>query len=152
MLGHQNADRSNRAPLTVIASMCDVDRRFFYEIMNGDRPLPETLRSRLDAVLTAIETGEVVFRRVNKVWEAEYRTPPNPLPPPQERMVRAADWNEWARCRSCGGARWTPVTLHGAAAVWYLCDTCTYWETAGLGAQRIAEKKAKRVSKGISAR
>jgi hypothetical protein len=152
MLQHGERDRSDRVPMLAIAGMCDVSPQMMYDVINGDRKLPTSLGERFDAVLTAIDAGELRFRRIGQVWEAEYRTPPNPPPPPQERMTRAGEWNEWARCRSCGGARWTPVTLHGAAAVWYLCDTCTYWETAGLGAQRIAEKKAKRVSKGISGR
>jgi hypothetical protein len=145
MIRHQESDTLRRAPVTLIASMCDVDRRFLYEIMNGERPMPDSLCSRLDAVLTAHEAGELVFRRAGWTWEAEWITPPNPLPPPQERMTRSADWNQWARCRSCGGGQWTRVTLHGAPAHWYLCDTCMWWETAGVGAQRTKESKARRV-------
>jgi len=45
-------------------------------------------------VISWIDDGKVRFRRVGQVWEVDYRTSPDPLPPPQDRFVRAADWNE----------------------------------------------------------
>lgn len=141
MIHHHEADVSRRAPITLIASMCDVDVRFLYDVVDGSVPLPSSLAERLKAELTAIETGELTFRRVGQVWEAEYHTPPDPLPPPQPRMVPSTDFVAWARCRSCGGARYSLVTLHGAQAAWYLCDGCMWWETAGVGARPVKQKR-----------
>jgi hypothetical protein len=47
-------------------------------------------------------TGRLRFPRLGRRWQVDYRTPPDPLPPPQDRLVGAEDWNEWAPCR-CGG-------------------------------------------------
>jgi hypothetical protein len=142
-LAHRQKGTSNRVPIAAIASLCEVDRDMLYLVMCGKRAMPVSLSARLDAVLTSIEAGELTFRRVGQVWEAEYHTPPNPLPPPQDRMVSAADFIEWARCRSCAGSRFTRVTLHGAPAHWYLCDTCSWWETAGLGAKPVKQTRRK---------
>jgi hypothetical protein len=137
-----NCLRSNdNVLISVLASMCDVSRRFLTYVLRGDRRLPDTLADRLEALLGPLETNELTFRRVGQVWEAEYHTPPNPLPPPQARMVPATDFVEWARCSVCGGARYSLVTLHGAAAHWYLCDGCMPWETAGVGAQLVKRKR-----------
>jgi hypothetical protein len=138
----QNCLRSHdRVPFVAIAQACDVSRRFLSYVLNGERRLPASVGERLDALLTPLEAGELTFRRVGQVWEAEYHIPPNPLPPPQARMVRATDFVAWARCSVCGGARYSLVTLHGAAAHWYLCDGCMAWETAGVGAQLVKRKR-----------
>jgi hypothetical protein len=137
LLKHREDKSLDRVPLVAIAAMCDVDRKFLYRLVSGDRSMPAPLLERLDAVLTSLDNGEVIFRRVGQVWQAEWVTPPNPLPPPQDRMTRAGDWNEWSACRSCAGRRWTRVHLHQAPAQWYLCDGCMWWETAGVGAKLV---------------
>lgn len=140
MLRHCD-DRSRRVPIAAVATLCEVTRETIYQAARGQ--MSEITRVRLSAVLRWIEDDTLRFRRVGReTWLAEWRTPPNPLPPPQDRMTRAVDWNEWSRCRSCGGARWTRVTLHGTSAVWYLCDTCTWWETAGLGARPVERPRS----------
>jgi hypothetical protein len=138
----ENCLRSRKdVHISKIAAMCDVSRRFLYYVLTGDRRLPAGLERHLEVHLASLETGELTFRRVGQVWEAEYHTPPDPLPPPQDRMVKAVDFVPWARCRSCGGARYSLVTLHGAPAHWYLCDGCMAWETAGVGAQLVKRKR-----------
>jgi hypothetical protein len=49
-------------------------------------------------------------------------TPPNPLPFPQDKLVRAADWDEWARCRTCGGQRWSSIFMNSSN--WFACSQC----------------------------
>src|SRR5262249_13428318 len=68
--------------------------------------------------------GSLGFRRGGKVWEEfdmEYRQPPKPLPLPQPKIVPATDYNEWARCQSCGSQRFSPFT---ADKVYFACDGC----------------------------
>jgi hypothetical protein len=138
----ENCLRSHdHVPIAAIARSCDVSRRFLTYVLSGERRLPDPLGERLDGILTPWEAGELTFRRVGQIWEAEYHTPPNPLPPPQARMVRATDFVEWARCTVCGHPRYSLVTLHGAAAHWYLCNGCMPWETAGVGAQLVKRKR-----------
>jgi hypothetical protein len=125
--------------VAAVASMCDVSRQMLHMVVRGERRLPDGLGARLDALLTEYEKGELTFHR----GRAEYHVPPNPLPPPQARMVRAIDFVEWARCCVCGGPRYTLVTLHGAPAAWYLCDGCSWWETAGIGARPVSPPRRK---------
>jgi hypothetical protein len=144
------ADRSRRVPVAVIARMADVSRETAYQAARAR--MSETTRIRLSAVLFSIEDGTLDFRRVGQVWEGDYRerredrtsplypTPAPPLPP-QDKMVRVVDFVDGARCRSCGGWRYTRVTLHGADAEWYLCDGCLLWETAGLGARPVEGRR-----------
>lgn len=123
--------------MSVIARMAGVSRSLIYRVIRGITPLTPAVKERLESVLEAIDGGTVKIERVGQVWGGDYRDPPAVMPPPQDKMVRAEDWNEWARCRSCAGRAWTRVTLHGTKAHWYLCDGCLWWETAGMGARRV---------------
>jgi hypothetical protein len=137
-------DRSRRVPLKAIAAMADVSPKLLYLIVRGRRRLTESVHNRLSAVFSSLESGELRIFRRGRLWTEKYLTPPDPLPPPQPRLVRAEDFIEWARCRSCGGRRYTRVTLHGAAAEWYLCDGCLWWETAGFGARPVEARRRPR--------
>jgi hypothetical protein len=142
MLRHR-ADRARRVPIAVIARMADVSRETAYQAARSR--MGEVTRARLSAVLSWIEDGTLkVGRRIGQVWPVDYRTAPDPLPPPQDKCVRAEAWNEWARCRSCGGCRYTRVTLHGTDAEWYLCDGCLSWGTAGMGARPVEARRRRR--------
>jgi hypothetical protein len=133
MLRHRTdcADRSRRVPVAVIARMADVSRETAYQAARGR--MSETTRKRLSAVLSWIESGELRFFRRGQVWEGDYRTPPDPLPPPQDRAVRVEDWNEWACCRSCGGRWFSRVVIPGRGTM-YVCDNClpqSQWSAIG---------------------
>src|SRR5260370_36588096 len=52
--------------------------------------MSERVRAVLSPVISWIDDGKVRFRRVGQVWEVDYRTPSDPLPPPQDRLVWAA--------------------------------------------------------------
>jgi hypothetical protein len=136
-------DRSLRIPIAVIARMADVSSKLLYLIVLGRRRLTETVRIRLSAVLSGLDDGTIsCCGRVGQEWQIDYREPPDPLPPPQEKCVRAEDWNEWARCRTCGGHRYTLVTMGNR--LWYLCDHCRPWRTDGTGAQLVEARRRRR--------
>jgi hypothetical protein len=146
-------DRSRRCPIAAIAGMADVSSKLLYLIVQGRRRLTEPVRIRLSAVLTGIEDGTVTLHRVGQTWTVNYRQPCNgrasslyPIPapplPPQDRIVPARDFIDGARCRSCGGWRYTRVTLHGAPAEYFLCDGCLWWETAGMGARPVQVRRS----------
>jgi hypothetical protein len=138
-------DRQRRVPIKALAEACQLHRSVLYDAMLTGR-VSERARAILSTVIGWIADDRLRFRRAGQVWEPDYRTPPDPLPWPQPRLVRAEDWNEWARCGSCGGWRYTRVTLHGAAAEYYLCDGCLWWETAGMGARPVEAQRRQRAS------
>jgi hypothetical protein len=116
-----------------IATMAGVDRITLWRYATQRRRMSEYVQSALSPIIRDIEAGKLRFRRAGREWQIEEA--PARLPPPQDRLVRATDWNEWARCRSCGGWRFTEVSIHGTR--WFLCDTCLPWQTAGIGAQPV---------------
>jgi hypothetical protein len=131
-------DRRHRVPIAALADVCALDRSVLYDGMWTGR-LSERAQSQLSGNIRWIESGELRFCRVGQVWMTDYRKPPDPLPPPQDRAVRREDWNEWARCSSCGGRSWTLVTMGNR--LWYFCDQCRPWQTDGTGA-RAVERRA----------
>jgi hypothetical protein len=84
--------------------------------------MSERVRTVLSPFIKGIERGEIRFCRVGQQWVVDYRQPPDPLPAPQDKLVRASDWNEWARCRTCAGRWFSPVLMNGSK--WYFCDGC----------------------------
>lgn len=133
-----------RVPIAAVASMCGLSRETVYQAMRG--VMSGTTRAVLLAVIRQIDGGGIRFFRVGQEWR--FCEPPDPLPPPQPRLVRAADWNEWARCQSCGGWRYTRVTMHGAE--WHMCDGCLPWQTAGMGARPVEAPTRLRVIRARS--
>jgi hypothetical protein len=110
-----------RVPLAVVASLAGLSRQTLYELMRGTSGvMTEATQARLSTAISEIEDGAVRIRRRGQRWEVDCA--PNPLPPPQDKLVRAADLNEWARCRSCGGRWFSPVIMNGTR--WFFCDQC----------------------------
>jgi hypothetical protein len=114
-------DRRRRVPIKAVAEACQLHRSVLYDAMLTGR-VSERARAVLSTAIGWIADGRLRFRRVAQVWDPDYRTPPDPLPPPQQRLVRAADFVEWSRCQSCGGLWYSPVIMNGAS--WFFCDGC----------------------------
>ena len=110
---------ARRVLITAVASMCGLSRKTIYQARRGI--MSERVRAVLSPVISWIDDDKVRFRRVGRVWEPDYRMPPNPLPPPQPRLVRADDWHEWARCQSCGSPHFSPFM---ADKLYFACDGC----------------------------
>ena len=51
--------------------------------------MSERVRAVLSPVISWIDDGKVRFRRVGQVWEVDYRTPSDPLPPPGPHPYRS---------------------------------------------------------------
>jgi hypothetical protein len=108
---------------------------------------------RLSRACEMIENGEVrfVFNRDSRTkrgkdeargaaggrekWRIKHVQRPVRRPPPEDRITRAADHREWARCRTCQGEKWAAVVIAGAP--WYVCLACSgppHWP--GMGARK----------------
>jgi hypothetical protein len=115
----------HRVPLAVVASLAQLSRQTLYEVLHEvlrgtSGVMSEATQARLSAVISEIEDGTIKIRRRGQRWEVDCG--PDPSPPPQDKLVRAADWNEWSRCRTCGGGWFSPVIMNGAK--WFFCDGC----------------------------
>jgi len=106
-------DRRRRVPIKALAEACQLHRSVLYDAMHAVR-VSERASAILSTVIGQIADDRLRFRRVGQVWEPDYRFPPDPLPPPQPRLVRATDFVEWSRCQSCGGLWFSPVIMNGA--------------------------------------
>jgi hypothetical protein len=109
--------------------------------------MTETVRAALSHVIEGIESGRVRFvrnrERHGPRWSVEYHDPPARPPQPQDKLTRAGDWVEWARCRNCGGQGWRSVVIAGA--FWYACRDCIGPDSLpAMGAREtnVAEKLA----------
>lgn len=124
---------SRRVPMQAIADLAGVDVQVVSAIRRGDRSKfgPDAL-AMVGNVIARIENGEVRFHRRRQQWEVEYPAPPDPLPPPQDKLTRAIDWREFSCCRTCGGNRFEAIEIHGAA--WRACANClprSQWPAIG---------------------
>jgi hypothetical protein len=108
-----------RVPLAVLASIVGISRPSLYRAAWGY--MSTVTRAKLSYFIDLIESGRLRFPRLGREWQVDYRTPPNPLPLPQDRLVRVVDWNEWAPCR-CGGRRFMPLIIGGR--LYRACDQC----------------------------
>jgi hypothetical protein len=128
-----------RVPLAAVASICGLSRQAIYRAecgIMGD----ETTQIILSKVIRQIENDEIRFRRVGREWLVDYRRPPAVLPPAQYKLVPAADWQEWAPCRNCGGHKWAAVIMNGAPH--HACQNCLpppQW--AGMGIQQARSQR-----------
>jgi hypothetical protein len=103
-----NVRGGRKTPLKLLAELAGLHRVTLYRAFWYGR-LSERSRAALSPVLI-MHTGEGLLPR-----------PPDP-PPPQDKLVRAADRNEGSRCRTCGGRRFSPVIMNEAK--WFFCDGC----------------------------
>lgn len=77
-------------------------------------------------VMKLIEAGQLVFvrdrggRQGAHPWEPRYIDPPEVMPPPQQPLLRRADYLWWSRCRSCNGRKYAGVRFQNDeyAACW----------------------------------
>jgi hypothetical protein len=112
-----------RVPMRAIADLAGVDVQVVSAIRRGDRSkYGAQALAKVGNVIASIENGEVRFRRRGQVWQPEFRRPPAVRPPPQDKLTRATDHREWARCRTCQGDSWKAIVMHGAA--WVACAQC----------------------------
>jgi hypothetical protein len=121
----------HRVPIAALADWCGLSRQTIHVARDGE--MSEATAENLSEAFALIEDGRIRFLRDGPRWVIEYRTPPNPLPWPQPRLVLKRDWQEWARCRSCGGNRWLPAEIPGAGAhmVCYQCEPPSQWRAFG---------------------
>ncbi len=114
--------------IKAIAAMAGVRRWTVWDCRDPDL-ISERLQTVLSPILRDIEAGRIRFVRKaigsgdrglrGSTFEVEYRSPQaGRMPPPQPRMVRAADYNEWARCQSCGSPHFS------AFGSYFGCDGC----------------------------
>lgn len=123
---HENRGSGNprRVNLCAIAAMAGVARWSLNRYMLGRRQLPEYVQSALSPILRDIENGKIRFdrfERSGREWRIDYRQPPVRMPPPQPRVIRAEDYNEWSCCQSCGGPRFSSFR---SDRVYFACDSC----------------------------
>src|SRR6516164_4707883 len=93
-----------------VAWLANLHRATLYRAITSGK-LSEKSRMALSPVLTRLQASET-GRRCSL----------DPSPPPQDKLVRGVDWNEWSRCRSCGGHGFSPVIMNSSK--WYFCDSC----------------------------
>jgi hypothetical protein len=99
-----------KIPLKYVAGVANLHRATVYRaLMSGQ--LSEKSREALSPVLMMLQAD-----RKGRLSSLD------PSPPPQDKLVRGADWNERSRCSTCGGISFSPVIMHGTK--WYLCDSC----------------------------
>jgi hypothetical protein len=108
--------------------------------------MSEDTRVMLSHAILLIESGRVKFHRARGPakgqprWTIEYRDPPARRPPPEDRLTRAVDHRDWARCRTCQGDRWTAVVCHGT--LHFACNQCMgpgHWPAMGARAANAGE-------------
>jgi hypothetical protein len=115
-------------PLQLVANLARVDYMDLNNYLVGRKPLGPIKLARIAHVVRQVEDDRVRMYRTGRKgergWfqEIEYRDPPERRPPPQDRLVRADDWREWARCRTCQGDRWRSIAMGNS--FWYACRTC----------------------------
>jgi hypothetical protein len=134
-------DRRRRVPIKALAEACQLHRSVLYDAMLTGR-VSERARAILSTVIGWIADGRLRFQRVGQVWDPDYRFPPDPLPPPQPRLVRAADFVEWSRCQSCGSLWFSPVVMNGAP--WFFCDGClpeAQWPAVGARPPQVRRRR-----------
>lgn len=139
-------DRSPQIPIGCVARAAGLSRMTVYRVIWSGTASVET-RAALSPLLWGIADDTVGFERRARKWECiELRPWPqfNPLLPRQDKIVPARDYVDGACCRTCGGWRYTRVTLHGAPAEYFLCDGCLWWETASLGARPVEARRRSR--------
>lgn len=73
--------------------------------------------------LYGLEHRTLAFVRRRQRWQIVRREPPERMPPPQDKITRADEWNEWARCRTCAGIDWLPAYPERARPV-MVCSFC----------------------------
>jgi len=95
--------RGRKVPLKYIAEMAGLDRATVYRIIR-DRRISDKSREALSPVLIMLQTAPVRPH------------------PPQLKLVRAADYDEWCPCLTCGGIEFSPVIMNGAK--WFFCNGC----------------------------
>jgi hypothetical protein len=116
--------------IKAIAGMAGVKRHTVWDCRDPDL-ISERLQAVLSPILRDIEAGRIRFTRKTlyapdsrqghlrgSTIDVDYRTPPARPPPPQPRMVRASDYNEWSRCQSCGSPHFS------AFGAYFGCDGC----------------------------
>ncbi len=85
-------------------------------------------------IIEAIESGALVFtmKRPGQVIRGLWLDVPTTLPLPQHAIVADANWNYWARCRSCGGCQWLAIRLADRPQVaCYRCYPPEQWSSFG---------------------
>lgn len=119
--GIQRSRGRGRVPVVSVARHLGLSRVTIYNYIKRGR-VPEKRRLWLSVLLADLERRALAFERRKKTWEKIRRTPPDPLPPPQAKMVRAEEWDEWARCSTCAGNSWHHA-YHGAREL-IVCARC----------------------------
>lgn len=137
--GRQGATRANIAALS---------RLHVTQVRNAEHGvMTKSTQIMLSHAIGLIESGRVKFHRTGGPakgqprWTIEYRDPPARRPPPEDRLTRAVDHREWARCRTCQGDRWTAVVCHGT--LHFACNQCMgpgHWPALGARAANASEK------------
>ncbi len=135
--------RSPRMPIACLAKAAGLSRETLYVAMNTGEASEETCAA-LTPILEEIAAGALAFERNGQQWQqVELMPPADELAQQQQfgtlgyqdRMVRAGDWQPGHQCSTCRCRQYTAVILHGA--VWYFCNGCLPWQTAGMGAQPV---------------
>lgn len=110
-----------RVPVASVARYLGLSRVTVYKYINRGR-VPEKRRHWLSVLLRDLEHRALSFERRKQAWQKVRRTPPDPLPPPQSKMMRADEWNEWAQCSTCASRSWHHA-YHGAREL-IVCARC----------------------------
>ncbi len=129
--GRRRQGNDRRVDITAMCAMAGVSWVKLYEQLRRGW-LNERMQAVLSPILRDIEAGRIKFRLAsrgrckrdtNPDGEIEYRQPPARPPPPQPRVIRADDYNEWSRCQSCGSPHFS--SFKGLAGkLHYACDGC----------------------------
>jgi hypothetical protein len=119
--------------ITVIASMSDVSCETIRKIMRDGR-MSLRLQTVLSDILERLDRKEIAIKRnsptiaigdyVNKTLIEER---PHDAPYTQRRIVRASEYNRWARCSACGNAYFSGIKRtrsDGEKPRYYACDGC----------------------------
>lgn len=119
----QRSRGHGRVPVASVARHLGLSRPTIYKYLRGRIPARKPARRYwLSVFLLDLERKALAFERKGQSWRKVRRTPPDPLPPPQDKIVRADEWNEWAHCRTCDCNNWLPAYHFSKALM--VCASC----------------------------
>ncbi len=91
-----------QVPIAGIARLCGLNEQTLFDAMKRGG-VTERNRQIVSTILLMMEEGYIEVKPQGVV---NFPDPPAELPPPQDKIVRAEEWQRFAPCRTCSGTQW----------------------------------------------